>query len=285
MQFTGVSTTRDVFQYFTLGRILTVILILAATAIVIRYAARLFDLLSRRGSRMRFLAKGAEPVIRIVLWFVAMLICFRLLAPTPATFLALIGSVAIAIGLGAQDLIKNLIGGLVILSDRPYQLGDLVQIGNAYGEVVQIGLRSTKLVTFGDTRVTVPNADILSMHVFDSNSGVPHCQVEIYLYLPADADPDAALQVGYEAAYTCPYLFAGKPVDVQFEDHFDQRPYARVHIKAYVCDHRLLQRMQSDITVRAKRQFLLQGMLTRWKEAAAPTAPPFAEAPRPGASA
>lgn len=264
MQFGETSTTRDIFQYFTFGRIASVIVIVAITAVFIRYAARVLDLLSRRGPRIRFLAKGAEPIIRITLWFVAMLVSFHLLAPTRETFLATIGSVAIAVGLGAQDLIKNFIGGLVILGDRPYQLGDLVQIGDAYGEIVHIGLRSTKLYTFGDTLVTIPNADVLNMHVFDSNSGVPQCQVEIFLYLPPDADPDAALRIGSEAAYTCPYLFSAKPVIAQIEDRFEQRPYLRLHIKAYVSDHRLLQRMKSDITARAKREFLRRGMLKSW---------------------
>lgn len=264
MQLGATTATRDIFQYFTFGRIASVIVILFATALVIRYGTRLLDVLSRRGPRIRFLAKAAEPILRIILWFVAMLVSFRLLAPTHETFLAAIGSAAIAIGLGAQDLIKNLIGGLVILGDRPYQLGDLVQIGDAYGEIDHIGLRSTKLTTFGDTRVTIPNADILTKEVFDSNSGVPHCQAEIFMYLPIDTDPDEALRIGSEAAYTCPYLYSGKPVVTLVEDKFDQRPYLQLHIKAYVCDHRLLQRLKSDITVRAKREFLRHGLLKGW---------------------
>lgn len=264
MQFTETSTTRDIFRYFTFDRIASVIVILAITALVIRYAARGLDLLSRRGPRIRFLAKGAEPIFRITLWFAAILVSFRLLAPTRETFLAAIGSAAIAIGLGAQDLIKNLIGGLVVLADRPYQLGDLVQISDAYGEIVHIGLRSTKLYTFGDTLVTIPNADVLNMHVFDSNSGVPQCQVETFLYLPPDADPDEAIRIGYDAAYTCPYLYSARPVVVQIADKFDRTPYQRLHIKSYVCDHRLLTQMQSDITARAKREFLRRGILKSW---------------------
>jgi small-conductance mechanosensitive channel len=264
MQFGGSAAARDIFQYFTFGRIFSAILILAVTWVFIRYATRLLDLLSRRGPRIRFLAKAADPILRIVLWFAAMLIAFHLLAPTQQTFLAVAGSAVIAIGLGAQDLVKNLIGSLVILGDRPYQLGDLVQIGDAYGEIVHIGLRSTKLYTFGDTMVTIPNADVLTTEVYDSNSGVPQCQVETYLFLPADADPDEALRVASEAAYTCPYLYSAKPVIVLIEDKFDLKPYLRLHIKAYVCDHRLLPRMQSDITARAKREFLRRGTLNGW---------------------
>jgi small-conductance mechanosensitive channel len=264
MPFGENPATRDIFQYFTFGRITSVVAVLFFTWVCIRYASRLLDLLSRRGPRLRFLAKGAEPILRIVLWFAAIFVSFHLLAPTKETFLAAIGSAAIAIGLGAQDLIKSLIGGLVVLGDRPYQLGDLVQIGDAYGEVIHIGLRSTKLYTFGDTQVTIPNAEILSKQVFDSNTGVPHCQAEIFLHLPTDADPDVALRIGSEAAYTCPYLYSGKPVFVLLEDRFDRRPYIRLHIKAYVSDHRLLPRMQSDITARAKREFLRRGILKSW---------------------
>jgi small-conductance mechanosensitive channel len=264
MQFSEDAATRNIFEYFTLGRILSVVAIVFLTWFFIRYATRLLDLLSRRGPRIRFLAKATEPVLRIVLWFVAMLISFHMLAPTRETFYAGVGSAAIAIGLGAQDLIKSLIGGLVILGDRPYQVGDLVQMGDAFGEIVHIGLRSTKLYTFGDKMVTIPNADILSKKVFDSNSGVPHCEVETFLYLPPDADPDEALRIGFEAAYTCPYLYSRKTVIVLIEDKFDQRPYQQLHIKAYVCDHRLLPRMQSDVTARAKQEFLRRGMLKSW---------------------
>jgi small-conductance mechanosensitive channel len=265
MQFGGSAATRDIFQYFTFGRIVSVIVILAVTWAFIHYATRLLDVFSRRGPRIRYLAKAADPVLRIVLWFAAMLIAFHLLAPTRQTFLAVVGSAAIAIGLGAQDLVKNLIGGLVILGDRPYQLGDLVQIGDAFGEIVHIGLRSTKLYTFGDTMVTIPNADVLTDEVYDSNSGVPQCQVETFLYLPADADPGEAIRIGSEAAYTSPYLYSAKPVIVLIEDKFDRRPYQRLHIKAYVCDHRLLPRMQSDVTARAKREFVRRGILNSWQ--------------------
>jgi small-conductance mechanosensitive channel len=265
MQFGESAATRDIFQYFTFGRIFSVFVILAVTWVFIRYASRLLDVLSRRGPRIRFLAKAADPILRIILWFGAMLIAFHLLAPTRQTFLAVVGSVALAVGLGAQDLVKNLIGGLVIVGDRPYQLGDLVQIGDAFGEIDHIGLRSTKLTTFGDTRVTIPNADILSNQVLDSNSGVPHCQVETFLYLPPDADPDEAIRIGSEAAYTCPYLYSAKPVVVLVEDQFERRPYLRLHIKAYVYDHRLLPRMQSDVTARAKRELLRRGMLRSWQ--------------------
>ncbi len=254
----------DLIRYFTLSRIASVLLIFAATWLLIRYSTKLLDLVSQRGPRARFAVKWMEPVLRIGLWFLAGFASFDLLAPSRETFLAAVGSVAIAIGLGAQDLIKNLVGGLVVVADRPYQLGDRVKIGPAYGEIDHIGLRSTKLTTPDDTRVTIPNSDILNSEVFNANSGVPDCQVVTDVMLPPRTDPALASRIGYEVAYTSPFTYLAKPVVVLILDEFDRRPYVRVRIKAYVFDHRYEPRMQSDLTTRAKTEFLRLGLLDDW---------------------
>lgn len=255
----------DLLQHFTPGRLVWVALLLAGTWLLIRYSVRLLEALGTRGPRLRFAVKWVQPLLRIALWFNALFLSFVLLAPSQETFLAAVGSVAIAIGLGAQDLIKNLIGGLVILTDRPYQLGDRVRIGDAYGEIDHIGLRSTKLTTPDDTRVTIPNATLLNTSAFNANSGVPDCQVVTDLFLPPDTDPAEALRIAYEAACASPYTSMLKPVITLVADGFDRRPYLRLRVKAYVYDHRFEPRMQSDITARAKAEFLRQGLLAAWK--------------------
>jgi small-conductance mechanosensitive channel len=145
--------------------------------------------------------------------------------------------------------------------DRPYQLGDRVKMGEAYGEIDHIGLRSTKLTTPDDTRVTIPNADVMTSHVYNANSGVPDCQVVTDLFLPINIDPDEAISIGREVAFTSPFLLTKKPVVVLLADQFDQEPYTRLRIKAYVYDHRFEPAMQSDLTIRAKREFRKRGWL------------------------
>ncbi len=254
----------DLLRHFTFSRLTSVTLVLVAAWLLIRYTSRLLNSLGSRGPRARFVVKWVEPVLRITLWFAAIFISFDLLSPSQETFFAAIGSIAIAIGLGAQDLVRNLVGGLVILADRPYQVGDRVRMGDAYGEIDHIGLRSTKLTTPEDTRVTIPNANILGTAAFNANSGVPDCQVVTELCLPIDTDPAEALGIGYEAAYTSPYTYLEKPVVVLVGDAFQNRPYLRVRVKAYVFDHRFEPQMMSDITERAKSEFLRRGLLQGW---------------------
>ena len=74
-----------------------------------------------------------------------------------------IGGVAVA--LAAQDSIKNLLGGATILADKPFQVGDWVVIGDFEGTVEQVGFRSTRIRTFADSLITMPNARITDTEV------------------------------------------------------------------------------------------------------------------------
>jgi MscS family membrane protein len=246
------------------ARILDALLILGVVYLLIRFITATLEALGRRVARARFFFKMLPPIARFVLWLAGMLAILAIFAPSENTLLAVLASVGIALGLGAQDLVKNLIGGLVILIDRPYQLGDRVKIGDAYGEIDHIGLRSTKLTTPDDTRVTIPNSEILSGKAWNANSGVPDCQVLTDIFLPHDTNPAEALEIGYESVYSSPYLLLSKPVVVLLQDHFEYAPYMTLRMKAYVYDHRFEPRFQSDLTLRAKAELLKRGVLGRW---------------------
>jgi small-conductance mechanosensitive channel len=254
----------NLLENVSLRSLVVAAIVLTVAWAVARWNTRLFSYLATRSTRGRFVFKRIEPIVRVVIWFHAAYLAMLAVAPSQDTFFALIASVGIAIGLGAQDLVKSLIGGLVVLVDRPYQIGDRVRIGNAYGEIEHIGLRSTKLTTPDDTQVTIPNSEVLTGLVFNANSGVPDCQVVTDVVIPHHMDPEVALRVGYESAYSSPYLLPSKPVVVFILDQFAQRPYSLLRIKAYVYDHRSEPAMQSDITVRVKTELLRLNILQNW---------------------
>jgi small-conductance mechanosensitive channel len=253
----------EVLENVSFGSVLVTVLVFVAAWLAIRWNSRFFDYLSTRSVRGRYLFKRAEPVIRMLAWFYATYLALTILAPSPSTFFTLIASIGLAIGLGAQDLVKNIIGGIVVLIDRPYQLGDRVRMGDAYGEIDHIGLRSTKLTTPDDTRVTIPNSEVLTGKVYNANSGVPDCQVVTDVIVPHNADPNLLIALGYETAHSSPFLLLDKPVLVLILDQFENRPYTILRVKAYVYDHRSEPQMQSDITTRVKSELLRLGILER----------------------
>jgi MscS family membrane protein len=264
--FLVAQSQTDIFENITFRNLTLVLASLALAGLLLRYLARLFNAIVERQPRARFMIKLVEPVIRIVLWFGVALFAIQLLAPSQDAFRAALGSAAIAIGLGAQDLVKNLAGGLMVVGDRPYQIGDRVKIGNAYGEIDHIGLQSTKLTTPDDTRVTIPNAQILTNLAFNSNSGVPDCQVLTDVFLPPDTDPALALKIGKQAVLTSPFTYLSKPTYVLLIDSYTETPFLTLRIKGYVYDHRYEPAMQSDITLRCKLEFMRLRLLESWKE-------------------
>ena len=102
--------------------------------------------------------------------FYVMLIVFSLfamrLANLPITIFTLLGgALAIGIGFGSQNIVSNFISGLILMFERPIKVGDFVEIDSLFGEVVDIGMRSTHIHTFGNKRYIVPNSSFLEKNV------------------------------------------------------------------------------------------------------------------------
>jgi small-conductance mechanosensitive channel len=107
--------------------------------------------------------------ISAVAQYAVMLIGF-LLAAAAAGFdwsriTLLAGAFGVGIGFGLQNVVNNFVSGLILLFERPVQVGDTVQQGELIGEVRRIGIRSSTVRTFEGAEVIVPNADLISQRV------------------------------------------------------------------------------------------------------------------------
>jgi len=220
-------------------------LILATTGIlvtwlVIRAVAFVLSRLAARSATRRLMLLRLIPVLRMVFWFVgSYLIIVLVFRPSTQSVLAVTASAAIAVGFAAQDILRNVFGGIVVILDQPFQVGDKIEVGDYFGEVVSIGLRSVKLVTNDDSLVTVPNSQIVNQAVSNGNAGQLYFQVVPELLLPPTADLELATSLAWEAAVTSPYVYLEKPVTVRVMDEFNERLLTKVRIKAYVLDTRL----------------------------------------------
>jgi small-conductance mechanosensitive channel len=243
-----------VISQITLGKLFFAVIVISAAWVLLKWMTRLFQRLETHNPRLRFLANQMQPPIRILVWFSALLLVVDVLAPSRDAFLAVLGSAALAIGLGLQDLIKNLVGGLVIVADVPFQTGDRVQIGHAYGEVVHIGLRSTKLLTADGKIAAIPNSEILTQQTFNANRSVPEAMVTTDVNVPRGLDPSEVLRIGREVAICSPFTHLGRPVSVDLEDNDTRHVVMKLSIEAYVYDHRYEPAMRTDVLRRAHRE-------------------------------
>ena len=74
-----------------------------------------------------------------------------------------LGVGGLAIGFGAQKTIENLFGGIMVISDKPVNVGDVCRVGEFFGTVEDIGIRSTRIRTLDRTVVSVPNGQLAAM--------------------------------------------------------------------------------------------------------------------------
>lgn len=95
-----------------------------------------------------------------------------------ASLIASLGIAGLTLGFAARDALSNLISGLLIFWDRPFVIGDLVELGESYGRVDRITLRSTRVVTPDGRMLAIPNTEIINKTVA-SYTNFPHLRIAV----------------------------------------------------------------------------------------------------------
>lgn len=106
------------------------------------------------------------------------------------TLITSLGIGGLAVALAAQDTIANLFGSFIIYLDRPFQVGDLVEIGEVKGEVERVGFRTTKVRTYDRSLLTVPNKKMVDS-ALNNISRSSERRVKFALQLTYDSDSKA----------------------------------------------------------------------------------------------
>jgi small-conductance mechanosensitive channel len=244
-------------------RVFWAVVVVIVAAQLSKLSIFVLERLSERSARRRLLFKRMIPITRLLFWGIALYLIVRGIFNVNAQgLLAAAAAIGVAVGFAAQDILKNIFGGLVIVADRPFQVGDYIAIGGTYGEVMSIGLRSTRIRTPDDNLVSVPNAQVVDSQVANANSGELDCQVVADIYLPGWVNEGAVRNIAYQAAASSQYAYLEKPISIIIKDEFEHAHVLHVCIKAYVLDARYQFLFASDITERARAALRKAGFLT-----------------------
>lgn len=113
-----------------------------------------------RRARLRTLSNATRNTLRIVILGIAILIGMGTLGIDIGPALAAAGILGLAVSLGAQTLIKDMIGGVTILLEDQYHVGDIIQVGDVTGEVEAISLRRTDVRDLRGRLFMIPNGEV-----------------------------------------------------------------------------------------------------------------------------
>jgi moderate conductance mechanosensitive channel len=189
----GMQKLVDKFQnedtWMNIGEgLLKIIAILIITNILIRlgklmirnvFKIRNLSPLSTSERREETLSKLLDNVLSYVVYFIAVMMILSVLGIDVKALIAGAGVVGLAVGFGAQSLVKDVISGFFIIFEDQFSVGDHVRIGQFEGNVETIGLRTTKIKSWTGEVHILPNGSIIEVTNFSINNSIAIVDIAI----------------------------------------------------------------------------------------------------------
>jgi MscS family membrane protein len=255
------ATARLTFVSASLKLILSDVYFVVAMVLVVRILSRSLtftDAWYRERSTGTAQERDVAPVItllvrvgRLLLVIVGLGVVLSHFGINVTALTAALGLGALAISLAARDTIADAIAGLIILVDRPFRVGDRIEIqgANTWGDVADIGLRTTRIRTRDNRMVIVPNSVISANQVINYSYPDPRYRIETRVSIAYGTDIERAKQVIVAAVRQVEGVLPDKPVDALYADMAASSMVFRVRwwIESYADTFHVVDRVHTAI--------------------------------------
>jgi small-conductance mechanosensitive channel len=191
----------ELFGSVTIGSILLLLILFASVIIIERIVQK--QLIRRFLSRTKLqpsLQFGLSRIIGYTLIAVGFYVAFQLVGVDLSSLAIIAASLGVGIGFGLQNIINNLVSGIIILAERPISIGDRIEVAGVAGRVTKIQLRSTTVVTNDNITMIVPNADFISNTVTNWSHGDPKVRIRVPVGVAYGSDLKLLQRLLLEAA-------------------------------------------------------------------------------------
>lgn len=214
---------------FTLSGVLLFFFIIWMAHLLQKYVGYFFgdtgtdDEVHNKGQRSRLL------IARLVLLCVGYLLAVAASGVPVDKITIVLGALGVGIGLGLQNIVNNFVSGIILIFDRPLQIGDVVEIGDKSGRVREIGLRSSTLLTGDGAEVIIPNGDVLSQQITNWTLSNNQQRLHMDLTVKGNNDMELITNTVKKAILASGFVFENREPSVLFtkvyDDGFDLKVY------------------------------------------------------------
>jgi len=217
--FSNISTF---FSQFVSGDFYNKIL---GTAIAIVLVLVVFSILNRIIGKMAAAtlpqprAFVIKKVIRYTGYVVAVMTLFNALGVDLSALLGAAGIAGIAVGFAAQTSVSNVISGLFLISEKPFQIGDVIQVGDVSGVVQSIDFLSVKIQTFDNRYIRIPNETLIKTNVTNITR-FPIRRLDVWVSVAYTSDLERVRSILLDVASKNPYVLDNPEPLIVF-DKFD----------------------------------------------------------------
>lgn len=168
------------------------------------------------------------------------------------------GALSVGIGFGLQDVIKNLVAGIIILLERPLRVGDWVNIGGTEGIIKQINIRTTEIQSFARTSVIIPNAALISSSVTNMTLDDNISRQVVKVGVAYGSDVEKVTSILLECAAKHPAVLKNPAPRVLFNDFGASS--LDFELRCYVHDIRKGWTVPSDLRYAINKRFIEEGV-------------------------
>jgi potassium efflux system protein len=214
---------------FTLGGVFLFFMIIWIAHLLQKYVGYFFgdtgadDELQNKAQRSRLL------IARLILLCLGYLLAVAASGVPVDRITIVLGALGVGIGLGLQNIVNNFVSGIILIFDRPLQIGDVVEVGDKSGRVREIGLRSSTLLTQNGAEVIIPNGDILSQQITNWTLSNNQQRLEMDLSVSGSKDMEVVSTAIKQAILASQFVFESREPQILFTkvngDGFDLKAF------------------------------------------------------------
>ena len=206
----------------TIGGIFALILILLVTFLITGLLKIVIeDILLKRSKLPRGVPAAISVTIRYFLIILGFMFALSAGGIELGKFSLLAGALGVGIGFGLQNIVNNFISGLILVYERPLQVGDTIEVENLLGRVNRIGIRSSNVKTYDGAEVIVPNGNLISNQLINWTLSDNKRRIEIKVGTSYGSDPNIVLEILKKVAMENEDTLKEPPPRALFEDFGD----------------------------------------------------------------
>lgn len=187
-------------------------------------------------------------IANYTLIFIGTLLLLQLWGLDLSSLTILAGVLGVGIGLGLQGIAKEFVSGLVIIFERPIQVGDFVNVGDFMGTVERISVRSTEIRTIDRLSIIVPNSRFLEKEVVNWSHGSPVARLKLPVRIAYGSDLNKVRSALIDAATEHPDVVSEPPPNVLFKGYGEN--YLDLNLIAWIAEPRKQFLIKSDLYFR-----------------------------------
>lgn len=176
----------------TANKIFEAVIVAVVSLLAVKLLLKLLDRALRRSQLDETLKKLIHSLLKGALLFVTVIVVLQCLGIEVTSLVAVLSVIGLAFSLALQNFLSNVAGGMQLLASRPFKVGDFVEAGGCSGTVTEVGMFYTRLATYENKLIQIPNSAIVSANIINHFT-LPTRRVDLFVSASYDAPPDLVM--------------------------------------------------------------------------------------------